>query len=535
MKTTKHTLAGLRPVAIILASLFTATAAQAQQEDGSLPLATGQHASASFGSAAYGNGTTADNRSVAAGSSATAKSDSVAIGFDANAANINNIAVGSWAKASGVNGIAIGSQASASATNSVALGVKSVADRDNTVSVGAGRKERQIVNVRAGTEATDAVNLAQLDEKVQASNNRTDDQIHAEQKQREAGDVQTLNNAKEYTDGREKAISEKINIVDKSLNDTIVAQVHSEAIARNQAIASASQGVNDRTDGLIKREQDARAKGDADTLAAANGHSDANDVKTLASANGHTDSSVSASNTRTDGLIKTEQSARAKGDADTLAAANGHSDANDAKTLASANGHTDRSVNASNQRTDGMIKTEQDARAKGDTDTLAAANSHSDANDAKTLASANKYTDSSAKTTLKKANSYTDSRIEYFGNDVLEKSYSYTDRRSVAAENNAVNRANRYTDNKFRQLGSKIDRAEKRLNAGIAGVTAIASIPYVAENNFSYGIGLGNYQNGNAAAAGIQYKTSPNTNVRLNVSWDSSHNSALGIGIAGGW
>ncbi|WHW34160.1 hypothetical protein P1831_22845 (plasmid) [Salmonella enterica subsp. enterica serovar Paratyphi B] len=61
------------------------------------------------------------------------------------------------------------------------------------------------------------------------------------------------------------------------------------------------------------------------------------------------------------------------------------------------------------------------------------------------------------------------------------------------------------------QLNNKIERAEKRLNAGIAGVAAMSSIPYVAENNFSYGIGLGNYQNGNAIAAGIQYKMSVNT------------------------
>ncbi|EIM5291452.1 YadA-like family protein, partial [Salmonella enterica subsp. enterica serovar Ealing] len=109
-----------------------------------------------------------------------------------------------------------------------------------------------------------------------------------------------------------------------------------------------------------------------------------------------------------------------------------------------------------------------------------------------------------------------------------------------------IDTANNYTDQKFNEfnnasnerfkaLGNKIDRAEKRLNAGIAGVTAIASIPYVAENNFSYGIGLGNYQNGNAMAAGVQYKLSPNANVRLNVSWDSSGNSAIGAGLAGGW
>src|SRR5690606_11094480 len=40
----------------------------------------------------------------------------------------------------------------------------SVADRENTVSVGSAGSERQVTNVADGTEATDAVNLGQLEE-----------------------------------------------------------------------------------------------------------------------------------------------------------------------------------------------------------------------------------------------------------------------------------------------------------------------------------------------------------------------------------
>ncbi|ELS4713011.1 YadA-like family protein, partial [Salmonella enterica] len=170
-------------------------------------------------------------------------------------------------------------------------------------------------------------------------------------------------------------------------------------------------------------------------------------------------------NARTDGLIKTEQDARVQGNADTLA---------DAKK------HTDTTVAGSNARTDGLIKTEQDARVQGDANTLAEAKNYSNVNTSRALESANAY-----------------------------------------------------TDNKFQQLGEKINRAEKRLNAGIAGVTAMTSIPYVTGKRFSYGIGLGNYQNGNAAAAGIQLQATQNTNIRLNVSWDSSRNSSIGIGLAG--
>src|SRR3546814_10624570 len=59
---------------------------------------------------------------------------------------------------------ALGAGSSADGLNSVALGAGSIADRDNSVSVGSAGNERQITNVAAGTEDTDAVNKAQLDE-----------------------------------------------------------------------------------------------------------------------------------------------------------------------------------------------------------------------------------------------------------------------------------------------------------------------------------------------------------------------------------
>ncbi len=84
--------------------------------------------------------------------------------------------------------------------------------------------------------------------------------------------------------------------------------------------------------------------------------------------------------------------------------------------------------------------------------------------------------------------------------------------------------ANTYTHYRFNQFcesanrqfqppNDRISEAEDKLNAGIADVTAIASILYIAEDTFSYGIGLGNYENRNAIAAGVQYKTTLNTNV----------------------
>ncbi|HFS3796414.1 TPA: YadA-like family protein, partial [Escherichia coli] len=249
--------------------------------------------------------------------------------------------------------------------------------------------------------------------------------------------------------------------------------------------------------GQVITETRARTEGDATALAAARAHSDENDKRTLVSANTYADQKETAINNRTDGLLTTERQARTAGDTATLAAARTHSDENNKRTLISANTYADQKETDINNRTDGLLMTERLARIAGDAETLATAEAYSDAGDSLTLKQATAYSDISTR--------------------------------------RALSEANRYTDNKFRNLSNKIERAEKRLNAGIAGVTAISSIPYVAENSFSYGIGVGNYQYANAVAAGIQYKTSRNTNIRLNISLDSSHNTAIGAGVAGGW
>jgi len=84
------------------------------------------------------------------------------------------IAIGQGSRAFGTGGIALGNNAMVLGANSVALGQGSLADRDNSVSVGAAMAwtdsmggqhamlERQITNVAAGSDATDAVNVGQL-------------------------------------------------------------------------------------------------------------------------------------------------------------------------------------------------------------------------------------------------------------------------------------------------------------------------------------------------------------------------------------
>ena len=114
---------------------------------------------------------------------------SIAIGTDANATNENSVAIGTQAKSTADHAVAIGVKAQAKVANGVGLGSYSVADtearkgydlnenRMNTyaglrgnaltastaaVAVGTPSMTRQINYVAAGTDDTDAVNVAQL-------------------------------------------------------------------------------------------------------------------------------------------------------------------------------------------------------------------------------------------------------------------------------------------------------------------------------------------------------------------------------------
>ncbi len=160
------------------------------KSDGSLSVAIGQNAFANGYAVAIGDNTSASlNKGVAIGTKAKAeKPQAIAIGSDVKADARSSVALGDQAATTGDVSMALGPLANASATSSVALGWESLADRaagsvgydpltgqnssltsptwksvGGAVSVGkSGALTRQIINVAAGTEDTDAVNVAQL-------------------------------------------------------------------------------------------------------------------------------------------------------------------------------------------------------------------------------------------------------------------------------------------------------------------------------------------------------------------------------------
>ena len=111
--------------------------------------------------------------------------DSVAIGEKASATNSQSIAIGSASSASGSYSVAIGQKAEISVEGGVALGYGSQVTKrdiltsdghDGVISVGksigqSGEKgmTRRIINVKAGVNDTDAVNVSQLKQRAQAA------------------------------------------------------------------------------------------------------------------------------------------------------------------------------------------------------------------------------------------------------------------------------------------------------------------------------------------------------------------------------
>jgi trimeric autotransporter adhesin len=126
------------------------------------------------GATAYGsNAQATDTNTTALGFRATASYEgSVAIGYNAQAVADPTVAVGSNSLASGNNSVAVGASAQATGNNSVALGAGSVATEDDSVSVGSVGNERRIVNVAGGVNATDAVNVGQLNNAISGVNNQ---------------------------------------------------------------------------------------------------------------------------------------------------------------------------------------------------------------------------------------------------------------------------------------------------------------------------------------------------------------------------
>ena len=208
-----------------------------------------------WGASAYGTIAKATgSNSTAIGNAAQSSGElSTALGVSSQSTGHYSAALGTLSKAEGYGSVATGLHANAKSQYGIALGSYSVADRaalDDTmlgaISVGGtandtlGYRTRQIINLAAGTEDNDAVNVSQLKK---------------EAGERVAGDAATLTAAKNYSDAGNK-----------------------------QTLKTA----NEYSDA-----------GDAKTLQTAKNYSDTGDERTLNSANNYTNTAVKKSNANT--------------------------------------------------------------------------------------------------------------------------------------------------------------------------------------------------------------------------------------------
>ena len=149
---------------------------------------------------AVGEGSMAGDRNdTAVGSGArAAAANSTAVGnnSEVGASATNAVAVGADSRVTASGATAIGTGATAAGNGSVALGQGSVASEDGVVSVGSAGNERRVSNVGTGINATDAANVAQVQE----------------------GDRQTLDAARSYTDNRLQALDDRFAEVNRELD-----------------------------------------------------------------------------------------------------------------------------------------------------------------------------------------------------------------------------------------------------------------------------------------------------------------------------
>lgn len=150
----------------------------------------------------------------------------------ASASGANATAGGAAAVASGANSTALGSNAQAKAANAVALGSGSVATRDNSVSVGTTGHERQVTNVAAGTQATDAANLSQVQQALVTAKTYAD-----------AGDQTALNASKAYTESKLTGFATSSDL--NAFKDEVSQQFHgvNTRLDRVGAMGSAMAGM----------------------------------------------------------------------------------------------------------------------------------------------------------------------------------------------------------------------------------------------------------------------------------------------------
>lgn len=92
------------------------------------------------------------------------------------------------------------------------------------------------------------------------------------------------------------------------------------------------------------------------------------------------------------------------------------------------------------------------------------------------------------------------------------------------------------TNRAFADMKGKIDRVERKANAGTAAALSSAAIPQVTEyQRFALGAGLGGYESESALAVGFSSRVSSAVVIKASVTTDSQHGFGYNAGVSLGW
>uniref|UniRef100_UPI000479F1EB YadA-like family protein n=1 Tax=Ignatzschineria larvae TaxID=112009 RepID=UPI000479F1EB len=105
----------------------------------------------------------------------------------------------------------------------------------------------------------------------------------------------------------------------------------------------------------------------------------------------------------------------------------------------------------------------------------------------------------------------------------------------VKEDINNINYTLNHYNTRMNNIEKTVHQNRKMASAGIAGAMAMSSIPYIEYSKYSFGMGLGYYDNESAVSLGVQGKLTDRSRFRLQMSYDTQNKIGVGVGIAFEW
>ncbi|OTA16949.1 adhesin [Xenorhabdus vietnamensis] len=491
--------------------------------------------------------------------------DSVAIGHKSNVKAKQGIAIGRKAIAHKIYGIALGQSAISSHTNAVAIGVEAETDRDNSVSFGNSTditKNKQLTNIADGIKDQDAVTLAQLNRRGFFSNPTYTTSYFVGSPNSEVDESNVVSFGDNQTQLR------LVNIADAQNPNDAVNKKQLDAV-KSSVINELQKDIGDKARGAVKEIDDALVKlSTIQQVVTKSEQAAAGSAKQADTAKQATEDSATQANTAQQAAVQSAQAAAdsaAQANTAQQAAVRSAQAATDSATQ--ANTAQQAAVQSAQAATDSATKadTAQQAAVVSETVVIgsvkeienhvntaknAADRAEKNATETEVNKRINLATQQESKKsvketkelnekiiTVKKASEERANKLDAKADDIYEYAQGV---------NTKMGEYHVYSEKRFnalksemrqnvRQLDNKINRVEKRANAGIASVAAMTNIPFSNANRFSVGVGLGQYHDGSAIAVGAQTKLTENINIKASTSWNNSDGAVFGAGFAIGW